>query len=81
MTNYSVIELGDISVQNNEGNDIDSENTEQVNDNPNDFNIQSEIAEEESVNNTNKTIIEDENLVQEYKNNLMKDMMQEYNND
>ena len=81
MTNYSVIELGDISVQNNEGNDIESENTEQVNDNPNDFNIQSEIAEEESVNNTNKTIIEDENLVQEYKNNLMKDMMQEYNND
>ena len=41
----------------------------------NDFNIQSEIAEEESVDDTNNTIVEDENMVQECNNNLMKDMM------
>ena len=43
--------------------------------------MQSEIAEEESFDNTNNTIVEDENIVQEYNNNLIKDMMQEYNND
>ena len=52
-----------------------------MNGHTNDFNIQSKIAEEESFDDTNNTIVEDENMVQEYNNNLMKDMMQEYNND
>ena len=69
MTNDSVIELGNMSVQNNEDNEIESENdiesknTERTNEHPNDFNIQSEIVEEESVDNTNNTIVENENIV------------------
>ena len=64
MTNENFIELGDISVQNNEANNIESGNTERVNEHTDDFNVQSEIAEEESVDDTNNTIVEDENMVQ-----------------